>query len=178
MADHRVWFVVTVGSAHVARSFAGRCAHRRNAAGRRAPPRCPTWAQLRPRRTPATCSGSTSRRRRDRPGRIAALFGLHDEMLRDSAEFDQRTRLADYDGYLLVVMYGVAPDAETMMEVHLYVTSRHDHLDPPGGPCPPLEALHDRADHAVTAQHDGAGRAVADPLDPRRHVLRCTGAGR
>ncbi len=91
----------------------------------------------------------------ERPGEtdlrhIAAVFGLHDEMIEDSTEFHQRTRLADYEDYLLVVMYAVAEDAETMVEVHLYVTSRHI-VSIRRGPCPPLEELHDRADRAVTA---------------------------
>jgi magnesium transporter len=82
--------------------------------------------------------------------RLAELFGLHEEMVRDSAAFDQRTRLADYEGYLLVVMYAVAADAQTMIEVHLYVTPRHV-LSIRRDPCPPLEQLHDRADRAVSA---------------------------
>lgn len=82
--------------------------------------------------------------------RLAELFGLHEEMVRDSAAFHQRTRLADYEGYLLVVMYAVAEDAETMIEVHLYVTPRHV-LSIRRDPCPPLEQLHDRADRAVSA---------------------------
>ncbi len=79
---------------------------------------------------------------------LATLFGLSPEMVRDSAEFDQRTRLADYEGYLLVVMYGVAQDAETMMEVHLYVTSQYV-ITIRKDQCPPLQALHAHADHAV-----------------------------
>ncbi len=82
--------------------------------------------------------------------RLAEVFGLHDEMVRDSADFHQRTRLADYEGYLLIVMYAVDADAESMLEVHLYVTSRHV-ISIRREPCPPLEALHDRAERTVTA---------------------------
>lgn len=80
--------------------------------------------------------------------RIAELYGLTDEILSDSSEFHQRTRLADYEGYLLVVMYAVAEDAETMLEVHLYVTTRQI-ISIRRESCPPLQALHDRADRIV-----------------------------
>lgn len=111
----------------------------------------PTWRDL----TAARDSGALLWLDVERPApddlqRLAELFGLHAEMVRDSAEFHQRTRLADYEGYLLVVMYGVADDAETMLEVHLYVTP-HAVISIRREPCPPLEALHDRADHAVSS---------------------------
>ncbi len=84
----------------------------------------------------------------DQLHRLAEMFGLHDEMVQDSASFDQRTRLADYDGYLLVVMYAVAPDQATMLEVHLYVTA-HMVISIRREPCPVLAELQDHADRAV-----------------------------
>ena len=111
----------------------------------------PTWEQLRTARD----SGEVLWLDVERPGEddlrtIATLFGFHDEMLRDSAEFDQRTRMADYEGYILIVMYAVAPDAVTMMEVHLYVTSQHV-ISIRREACPPITHLRDRVDHAVNA---------------------------
>lgn len=79
---------------------------------------------------------------------MAELFGFHDEMIRDSDEFQQRTRLADYDGYLLVVMYAVADDGESMVEVHLYVTA-NTVVSIRRSTCDPLAELQGRADHAV-----------------------------
>jgi magnesium transporter len=112
----------------------------------------PTWTRI----TSARDSGDVMWLDVERPGeaelrRIAQVFGLHEEMVEDSSEFHQRTRLADYDGYLLVVMYAVAEDTEQMVEVHLYVTSRQI-VSIRRGPCPPLEELHDRADRAVTSR--------------------------
>ena len=111
----------------------------------------PTWEQLRTARD----SGEVLWLDVERPGEedlraIARLFGFHDEMLRDSAEFNQRTRMADYEGYILIVMYAVAPDAVTMMEVHLYVTSQHV-ISIRREACPPITHLRDRVDHAVNA---------------------------
>jgi magnesium transporter len=110
----------------------------------------PTWAEL----VAARDAGEVlwldvERPTEDDLHRLAEVFGLHEEMVRDSLDFRQRTRLTDYEGYLLVVMYGVDSDAETMLEVHLYITSRHI-ISVRREPCPPLEALHDRADRAVT----------------------------
>lgn len=84
----------------------------------------------------------------DQLQRLATMFGLHDEMVRDSASFDQRTRLADYDGYLLVVMYAVAADQESLVEVHLYVTP-HVVISIRQEPCTVLGELQSHADRAV-----------------------------
>jgi magnesium transporter len=80
--------------------------------------------------------------------RLAPMFGLQEEMVRDSASFDQRTRLADYDGYLLVVMYSVTADQRTMVEVHLYVTP-HQVISIHQEPCQVLSDLAGHADRAV-----------------------------
>lgn len=111
----------------------------------------PTWSQV----VAARESGQVLWLDLERPHpgdltRLAQIFGLHDEMVHDSSEFGQRTRLTDYAGYLLVVMYAVAADTESMVEVHLYVTSRHI-ISVRRDACPPLEQLHARADRAVTA---------------------------
>lgn len=109
----------------------------------------PTWAQLHQAREGAAVQWlDVERPDDDDLRRIAELYGLGEQMLSDSTEFHQRTRLADYPGYLLVVMYAVAEDAETMLEVHLYVTT-HQVISIRREACPPLQALHDRADRAV-----------------------------
>lgn len=86
----------------------------------------------------------------DQLRQLAEVFGLHDEVVQDSASFDQRTRLADYDGYLLVVMYAVAADQQSMLEVHLYVTAQLV-ISIRREPCPVLQELQGHADRAVKA---------------------------
>jgi magnesium transporter len=81
--------------------------------------------------------------------RMVKLFGIDEEMLSDSGDFNQRTRLSEYDSYVLLVAYGVAADARTMMEVHVYVM-QHRVVTIRNGPCPPVEQLHDRADKMMT----------------------------
>lgn len=81
--------------------------------------------------------------------RMVNLFGIDEEMLSDSGDFNQRTRLSEYDHYVLLVVYGVATDARTMMEVHVYVM-QHRVVTVRNGPCPPVEQLHDRADKMMT----------------------------
>ncbi len=109
----------------------------------------PTWEQLTQARDGAGVQWiDMERPEPDELRGIAELYGLTDEILSDSSEFHQRTRLADYEGYLLVVMYAVAEDAETMLEVHLYVTTRQI-ISIRRESCPPLQALHDRADRVV-----------------------------
>ncbi|MFZ4517964.1 MAG: magnesium transporter CorA family protein [Microthrixaceae bacterium] len=79
---------------------------------------------------------------------LAATFGLHDETVVDSGAFNQRTRLSEYDGYVVVVAYGVAADDETLQELHVYVlphaliTVRREDITE-------ITALHDR-DMVVT----------------------------
>lgn len=81
--------------------------------------------------------------------RMVKLFGIDEEMLSDSGDFNQRTRLSEYDSYVLLVAYGVAADARTMMEVHVYVM-QHRVVTVRNGPCPPVEELHNRADKMMT----------------------------
>jgi len=81
--------------------------------------------------------------------RMVHLFGIDEEMISDSGDFNQRTRMAEYDNYVLLVAYGVATDARTMMEVHVYVMQHHV-ITVRNGPCPPVEQLHDRAGKMMT----------------------------
>ena len=55
---------------------------------------------------------------------LGATFGLHRETLQDSVEFNQRTRLIEYEGYVVVVVYGVAPTGSRLQELHVYVMPR------------------------------------------------------
>lgn len=56
---------------------------------------------------------------------LAEVFDLHPIAIEDTREFNQRPKLDDYDGFLLLVFYGLHEDPSghaTPVEVHLYVT--------------------------------------------------------
>ncbi len=75
---------------------------------------------------------------------VGELFGLHAASLQDSIDFNQRTRLIEYDGYVVVVVYGVAPDNRTLRELHVYVMPRQI-ITVHQKPIPEIEALQERA---------------------------------
>lgn len=79
---------------------------------------------------------------------LTRLFGLHDETIRDSGAFNQRTRLSEYDGYVVVVAYGVAPDDGKLQELHVYVL-QHALITVRREDIPEITSLHDR-DMVVT----------------------------
>jgi len=81
--------------------------------------------------------------------RMVHIFGIDEEMISDSGDFNQRTHMAEYGTYVLLVVYGVAGDARTMMEVHVYVL-QHQVITVRNGPCPPVEELHGRAGKMLT----------------------------
>ena len=87
------------------------------------------------------------------PGELEAvgeLFGLHAASLQDSIEFNQRTRLIEYDGYVVVVVYGVAGDNRTLQELHLYVMPRQI-ITVHRKPIVEIEALQERAAAVMTS---------------------------
>jgi magnesium transporter len=81
---------------------------------------------------------------------LAEHFGLHAEMVRDSSAFGQRTRLVEYDGYVVVVTYGVAEDGVSLVELHAYVTPNAI-LTIRSQPIPVIAALHDRTEPVINA---------------------------
>ena len=53
---------------------------------------------------------------------LTTQFQLHQEVLSDTTKFGQRSRVAEYDGYVLVVVYGAdAPIDSALVELHTYV---------------------------------------------------------
>jgi magnesium transporter len=77
-------------------------------------------------------------------GKLAAMLGLHPLAVRDARTFHLRPKIDDYEGYLLIVVYGVDPGAEAggplLREVHMiisgdYVITIHE------GPFAPLSEL-------------------------------------
>jgi magnesium transporter len=80
---------------------------------------------------------------------VGKLFGLHSASLEDSIAFNQRTRLIEYDGYVVVVLYGVAPDNRTLCELHVYVMPRYI-ITVHRQSIPEIEALQERAATVMT----------------------------
>jgi magnesium transporter len=72
---------------------------------------------------------------------LGEVFGFHPLALEDSAHFDQRPKLDDYDTFALLVLYGHVADADLLVEVHFYVAEKvlvTIHIDE----SPTLEAVH------------------------------------
>ena len=53
---------------------------------------------------------------------LTTMFDLHPEVLSDTTKFGQRSRVAEYEGYILVIVYGAntAIDSD-LVELHTYV---------------------------------------------------------
>jgi magnesium transporter len=69
------------------------------------------------------------------------VLELHPLAVEDSLEFGQRPKLEGYDTFAFLVLYGHAPDADLLVEVHLYVAEQAlvtVHIDD----SPTLDALH------------------------------------
>jgi magnesium transporter len=65
----------------------------------------------------------------DRPGSdeldvLGEVFGFHPLALEDSAQFDQRAKIEDYDDFVFIVVYGAAPDEDRLVEVHCFYSER------------------------------------------------------
>ena len=84
---------------------------------------------------------------------LGEALGFHPLALEDSRAFGQRPKLEDYDDHVFLVVYGHAPDDDSLVEVHCYyserylVTVRRD-------PAPALEELH---------RSYAKGRALREP---------------
>ena len=55
---------------------------------------------------------------------LGDVFGFHPLAVEDSEQFDQRAKLDDYDDFLFIVVYGAAPDADRLVEVHCFYSER------------------------------------------------------
>lgn len=105
---------------------------------------------------------------------LAERLRLHPLALEDSLKFGQRAKIEEYEDLTLLVVFGWAPDADGLVEVHLYyserflVTIRRERapvFDTLGESCAralaatpePILALH----HVV----DGLVDSFADPLE-------------
>jgi magnesium transporter len=52
------------------------------------------------------------------------VFRLHPLAIEDSEQFSQRAKLDEYDDFVFVVVYGAAPDADHLVEVHCFYSER------------------------------------------------------
>jgi magnesium transporter len=52
------------------------------------------------------------------------VFGFHPLAVEDSENFDQRAKMDDYDDFIFIVVYGAAPDADQLVEVHCFFSER------------------------------------------------------
>ena len=76
-------------------------------------------------------------------GILREVFGFHPLALEDSEHFGQRAKLDDYDDYVFLVVYGAAPDADRLVEVHAFYSDRYlvtVHQDD----CPAFREIRDR----------------------------------
>ncbi len=55
---------------------------------------------------------------------LGDVLGFHALALEDSAHFDQRPKLEEYDDFVFLVLYGHAPDEDGLVEVHCYVSEQ------------------------------------------------------
>ena len=56
---------------------------------------------------------------------LAEAFGFHPLSIEDAKHFGQRPKLDPYDEYVFLVVYGAAPDADQLVEVHCFFSQRY-----------------------------------------------------
>jgi magnesium transporter len=86
---------------------------------------------------------------------LADVFKFHPLAVEDAGHFGQRPKLEPYDGFVLLVAYGVNDDRDGLVEVHCFfsdrflVTVHHDS-------CPPFDELRARAARDMAPPAKGA----------------------
>ncbi len=55
---------------------------------------------------------------------LGEVFAFHPLAVEDSLHFGQRPKLEEYDDFVLLVVYGWAPDEDGLVEVHCYYSDR------------------------------------------------------
>jgi magnesium transporter len=55
---------------------------------------------------------------------VGTAFGFHPIAIEDVHQFGRRPRLDGYDGYAYLILYGSAPDADDLVEVHAFYSER------------------------------------------------------
>ena len=55
---------------------------------------------------------------------LGEIYGFHPLALEDAKTFGQRPKLDPYDGYVFLVVYGAAPDEDSLVEVNSFYSER------------------------------------------------------
>jgi magnesium transporter len=55
---------------------------------------------------------------------LTDVFKFHPLAVEDSENFSQRAKLDEYDDFVFIVVYGAAPDADRLVEVHCFYSER------------------------------------------------------
>jgi magnesium transporter len=55
---------------------------------------------------------------------VGEVFGFHPLALEDATHFGQRAKLDEYEGHVLLVAFGAAPDEDNLVEVHCFYSER------------------------------------------------------
>jgi magnesium transporter len=61
----------------------------------------------------------------DELGMLATAFGIHHLAIDDAAQFGQRPKVLDYDGFTQLVAYGVQESGDDLVEVHFFYSERY-----------------------------------------------------
>jgi magnesium transporter len=94
--------------------------------------------------------------------RLAERLGFHPLAVEDSLQFGQRAKLEEYDDFVFLVVFGWAPDADGLVEVHIYysqrwiVTVRRD-------TSPSFEELHEHCSRTLAEE--------AEPILLLHHIV-------
>ncbi|MFN8186344.1 MAG: magnesium transporter CorA family protein [Gaiellales bacterium] len=56
---------------------------------------------------------------------VGEVYGFHPLAIEDAVHFGQRPKAEEYDGYVFLVLYGAAPDADGLVEVHCFYSERY-----------------------------------------------------
>jgi magnesium transporter len=52
------------------------------------------------------------------------VFGFHPLAVEDSEHFGQRAKIEEYDDFTFLVLFGAAPDEDSLVEVHCFYSER------------------------------------------------------
>ena len=56
---------------------------------------------------------------------LRQVFGFHPLAIEDSEHFGQRAKIDDYDGFVVLVLFGATPDDDRLVEVHCFYSERY-----------------------------------------------------
>jgi magnesium transporter len=80
------------------------------------------------------------------PAQVATLgevFGFHPLAIEDATHFGQRPKLEQYEDFVYLVVYGAAPDEDSLVEVHCFYSDRFL-MTVRRDPCPAFQEIRER----------------------------------